>query len=141
MDDAYTKFIATVDTPQGLDNERIKLLRKCDTVVFDTKKGSSEIRCIFHKDNKKRDRQWVYDIPVVSNYDHLPKYHCVTSSHHVCFDDTWKSIVSLLRKGDEIHLKWDDGGFTNDLLKKVNMGTDSLSIQIYRNGKYRFNFL
>jgi hypothetical protein len=50
------------------------------------------------------------------------------------FDETWQTIVSLLRPGDCIKLCWLRDGYSNDYLRKASVHADRLDVVVERKG-------
>jgi hypothetical protein len=62
--------------------------------------------------------------------------------HAAQFDDVWKSIVALLRVGDELTLHWRRGAFTTDAMQEASpkFYGDQLLLQVDRGDK-RLTFM
>jgi hypothetical protein len=144
----------TTTTPQtGLDAIQLAALRKCDTVSFHHHNGQSYIRackriepsardpfavdqdvtiaCETHWTDYSRECGMSYPVPSFAGFASLGNYD----------DSEWRTTAQMLRKGDELILRWQrDAGTTNALRDDSNgFHLDRVSLIVIR-GKETWRF-
>ena len=115
-------------------------LRKATNICFDhDKDDGGQIRAIKRPGWKAREKDpflqdITYRIAVESNLNGRKKaFHM---EHYTSEDRRWQTIVYFLKPGDDVSLKWDDGGHTNQYLADAGFKGDGLSLKITRKNKH-----
>ena len=135
-----------------IDRDDLKAMRTADAVVFRSyRDGDSTIECV-KKDRdefgeKERRRNIAVYGSVYNGYDadggrcrgEEMRYGCVvlTCAQYV---ENWRTVVSLLRVGDELRLEFRTDEATNGYVKDAGLHADELWLRVDRNNK-RLYFL
>jgi len=148
----------------GLSTADIKALRTADEVHARHSKGQSQLEAIL----RKREKNSVFENDgelrrVILTQTHMIHYRSALSEDHsqqpYCFafsiggkyDEQWKTIVSLLRAGDELELEWVSSN-SNGYMKAAHgvygesryefdgLLQDILRLRVYRKGTRKYLF-
>lgn len=57
--------------------------------------------------------------------------------HSAKYSDVWGTIASLLRAGDQVRLRFNADGHSNEITQKAGLHVDTVSIEIVRKGGNR----
>lgn len=145
-------------TTVGLTKVDLKALRSADAICFDhySEKGEPRrgIRAIKKVENDPWDTERTHFVPCRSHvavYDRdsfgasaTDEAKCFQMINCAQYDDYWKTIVGLLREGDEVVLKW-TGANNNGYLTQAKAGgdelyRDDLALFVRRNGSLKYSF-
>ena len=137
----------------GLDAIQLAALRKCDDVAFFHREGRSYIRAIKRMQPSAGApfaQDVIVEIECATRWDDYSR-EFATSAAPVSFDafemcgnysdSAWRTIASLLRKGDRLMLHWskDCMGPQSDLCR-AGFHLDRLSLAVGRGTDQRLNF-
>lgn len=91
--------------------EGLKSLKKAKSVVFHLRNGQSFINCIMDDNNREMDVQ--IDCGTEASGGHYPGEYdlgaILGASHvlmHPQYDEEWQTVLSMIKDGDELTLKW-----------------------------------
>jgi hypothetical protein len=116
-----------------LTSATLKALRSADMVGFYSTDGKARITAIREAEHSSTGFEERVDIEVGGGGS--PKingYELLVSAQS---RETWRTVVDLLRAGDELHLHWGADANTNELMRQRGLHGDRLQLWVWRDRK------
>ena len=128
--------------PVGLTVLDLKALREANRVAFDhNQDGTGGIRAIKEL-TEPWERERTYEIRTESTvrsyrdgHSSNDRYRCFSLEHSGQHSPRWRTIVSLLRRGDVLALRWSEDAGTCPALEERGMHGDCLDLEVKRGDK------
>ena len=122
----------------------VAAMKKADRIVFRHVRGESQIEAIKEADERnpfEQNRIVACGAKFVDYSDRkvfgpaLDTFTAFEMKMHPSYDEEWRTIVSLLREGDELTLVWTRDAYKCQNLDAAQLHGDSLSLLIKRGEK------
>ena len=132
-------------TPDKLTAAQISALRQANSVCFRWKKETCQIEAQKDKGKPTASNPFPQDVLICINAGNsLTNYRKVSNEaiqqkafamvHSAQFCETWQTIASLLKVGDELTLKWIAGNNTENM-ENAGFNADELKLVVQRGTK------
>lgn len=112
-------------------SEDLKALMKAKSVVFFYRQGRSYLNCIMDDDNRSKDYEIDCGLELSGSRDLGEIIHASHVVMHPQLDEEWQTILSALREGDEVTIKWRACN-NNQYLNRAGLYKDEVYLVIRR---------
>lgn len=127
----------------NIDKDDLKALRNADTVCFRGSEDGFTIECIKKERDEFGEKERRRNIPVLGSIyngwdrdggrargEVMRNAFAMFSSAQ--YTENWRTVVSLLRVGDELRLEFRTDEATNGYVKDANLHADELYLRVAR---------
>lgn len=114
-----------------LDQSDIKALKKAKSVVFFYKNGRSFMNVILDDSDRSKDYEIDCGLELSGSRDLGEIIHASHVVMHPQLDEEWQTILSALREGDEVTIKWRACN-NNQYLNRAGLYKDEVYLVIRR---------
>ena len=123
--------------PRYVNNDRTPLAPGTGVIIITTRCKCSSTSCTGETREEIMIESLVVDYAPDTRYQsqHQSDYNCfawIGSAEH---SGIWRSVLALIRAGDDLEFVWSAGGGGNDYTRDAGLHVDSLDLSIRRKGK------